>query len=220
MKKLVALLLVLCLTAFGAVALAEDITLTEDDAKVPEIDAAVPSLAPSTIQSYALDGYSVTNDNEKYTVSTGTLTFTVDIAAYPAVVAMTRDYMASFKAWMSFDYDGVQEFLEQSNSHILLYDLETDNQTILRTVEGDDMARHIGSFTELSDANKAIMAKANSGVETIYTIGNCDWFRVGADSLATIVGGEYVFMIYGTADDATDEDFADSCDFLSTLVIE
>ena len=220
MKKLISLLLVFCLAAFTCAALAEDVTLTEDNAKVEIAGVGVADLEPSEVESYALGGYSVTNNNETYTINTGSLTFQVSLGAYPEVYTLTRDYAASFAAFMYFDYDAVLSFFEENDIHLLLYDAGTDNQTILYTIPGDETASYIGNFTALSAANKAVMAKANSGTETIYTIGNCDWFRISADTLVTIVNGQYVVLCYGTSDGATDADFADSCNYLSTLTIK
>ncbi|MBR0463193.1 MAG: hypothetical protein IJJ23_02250 [Clostridia bacterium] len=221
MKKLLALMLVLSLSIFGFAAFAEEATLTEDEVKIEGLGGIeIPELTARDVESYAVGGYTVTNDNETYTVNTGSLTFKVDVSAYPGVLVLTRDFYASMKGYMSYDYNAVLPIMEENDVHLWIIDQETGNMMIIYTVEGDAFSQQTGSFTTLSAANQALIAQVNTGSADIYTIGNCNWFAPGSEVLATIVGGQYVCIEYGTGDGATEEDLLDVIDILSTMTIE
>ncbi len=219
MKRLYAALLALALMAAGCAALAEEPSLSEDQLGAMEI---VPSprvtLERREEVAQDMDGYSVVNDNEKYTIRTGDLVYSVDIAPYPTVVAMTRDYAASYRAYRTFNYDYVMSFFEANMSHLYLYDLETDNECFFYE-DVNEVSSWIGDLTAMSAADRSIFISALSTDGQIYSIGNCQWIRTNEDTLLTVVGGRCVYLCYGSDLGPTEEDFADVLDLCQSLSI-
>lgn len=221
MKKLLIALIVLMLCCFTACA--ETLDVNPEDLKLDlsvkhniEVELAdQAAFAQSTVDK-------VTRTENSYIVDNGSVTMTLDMEKYPAVLCFTQDKYASFESYLSLSPEKIDSLLAQlikDKINFYLIDLETGMQVFIYTKEGDDLSAVVGDLATLSEENRQVLLSRVFSGMTIQEAGSTPWIIASDYALLTIANNQYVVVEFGGSGDAA-ADLEDTLGILSGMVIK
>ena len=234
MKRIVCLLLslVLCLTAFSALAEqpASEFANDEVGLKVPE--AGMPKVELKTeAQAASKKGDDVVNQNNVYTIKTANgLNITLNASNLGTFLVLTQSYYGSIDIYRRFKDDATaSQFIDsmiEGDAHVVIWDAYDAFQSIvLRGAGSSALTGHVKNLASLSESDLNAVANqiaVSNDVSSynLYSFNGNVWIQLGANLLVTIVNSEYqVVTYYPNGDQMTDDDYTDLTKFMRALTL-
>ena len=220
MKKLVSLLLALCLmTAAGAVFAEESY----------DVQVTMPDAAPIDIQFKDLSSYAASS-TDKVSV-TGTyhviqfhgLSLLMDVPS--GYMSVTQDYFSSLNYFSQLQNpDEVLQYMIDNEVHLVLIDTFVGNIYEFCYLGQDSTSSRIGNLSSLSEGQVASFgeffcpAVGLNAPDEYFSANGLTWGRSG-NIFFTVVGGHYVYVRLSVENDLTDDDIKDAKDLISLVTI-
>ena len=222
MKRLLACMLVMILALVSCTALADTETPTfsasETNEKIKNLDKidrqdAISNYSPTRVDSVSLN-------NDVYTVSTGKLTYRLDMRYFPGFLCITQDKYVSFMGYLYLkDPNAYQKFMIENNIHFNIYEPETQLDIYIYDEDGDELSERIGDLRLLPEDTIATIATFFGSDSYLVKVDNEYWMLYPEyQHLLNIRGGRYIHVEYGGTNDP-DGDLDDTLNILSCMTI-
>ncbi len=232
MKKIVAVLLALLMCAASLTAFAElGFDFSQDEIKLDGIGIAeLPEIEKDENARAATATDSVVNQDGVYGILTKTGALIVFDPRGLSFMTLTQDYKASYDVYKLFkDMETVQQYIQsmaEDDFHIIVWDqYDAFDLIALDTCGSDGLTQKVGNLNRLSENDihtvASALAQANGLTSyDLYGFNNNIWIQLNAQTLVTIVNGEYQRVYFKPKGSSmTSEDFTDFSNFMRSLLI-